>query len=98
MRGYVERVAATDSYALLWVGEWTVHVPLERVLAVARPHFHEPAWGDRPAAPPRREVREMPAGQMALFGALAGELEPDGSRRAALAVRRARGKRRSVGR
>jgi hypothetical protein len=43
VRGYVEHVAATGAYALVWDGRDVVHVPLALVLAVARPHFHEDA-------------------------------------------------------
>lgn len=69
LRCYVVRVAPTDAFAVVWDGRAELHVPLARVRAVRRPHFHE---GDGPALqpPPRpgdRELRQMP-GQLALFG------------------------------
>jgi hypothetical protein len=66
VRGYIEHVAPTGSFALVWDGAGLIHVPADRVLAVRVPHFHED--GDTPsvAPPPPRSVHAPPPpGQLA---------------------------------
>lgn len=69
VRGYVEHVAASNAYALIWDGIGNAHVPLSMVATVRYPHFHEPLDGER-VARPEREPR-IPAqipGQLAFEG------------------------------
>lgn len=67
LRGYVQRVAATDAYALVWDGVAEAHVPLALVLAVRSPHFSAPEDGDPVGPPPVRVVRALLEGQLSLF-------------------------------
>jgi hypothetical protein len=98
VRCRVERVAASGAFAVVWDGRGELHVPIARVLAVARPHFHEPAWG--PAVAPRsggeRRAIALPMpGQLAFDvddGRPADWVDP----REALQARRGEGKRRAV--
>jgi hypothetical protein len=97
LRCRVERVAASGAFAIVWDGRGELHVPVARVLAVARPHFHEPGWA---GAVPRRESRARPIvlappGQLAFDvddGRPAGWVDP----REALQARRGEGKRRAA--
>lgn len=92
--GRVEHVAATCAFALLWDGREQVHVPVALLRSVRRPHFHE----DGPAPAPRARAPrlELPhPGQLAIpvcDGRPQGWEDP----RAALAERRAAGRRRAV--
>jgi hypothetical protein len=64
VRGYVEHVAATNAFALVWDGTETVHVPLALLPSIRRPHYHEPLDGQA-VAPPTPVRRELPmAGQL----------------------------------
>lgn len=67
IRGYVEHVAATDAFALIWDGAGMAHAPIERVLSIRSPHFSEPADGE-PVAPParRRAIVTQPPEQLEL--------------------------------
>lgn len=65
VRGYVEHVAPTDAFALMWEGAGLAHVPLARVSAVRRPHFDEPLDGCPVTPPPFRvRVPEQLPGQL----------------------------------
>jgi hypothetical protein len=75
VRGYVQHVAATGAFALVWDGGGESHVPLALVRAVRRPHFHEARDGGAVAPPPLR-----PRAPAQLPGQLTMEL---GDRRAA---------------
>lgn len=56
VRGYVVGVAASDAFAVVWDGAGDAHFPMERILAVRRPHFSEPLDGRRVSPPSRRGV------------------------------------------
>lgn len=96
VRCRVERVAATGAFAVVWDGRGELHVPVARLLAVARPHFHEPAWGS--AVPRRSDPAPI---VLASPGQLAFDVD-DGrpldwvDPREALQARRGAGKRRAV--
>lgn len=67
VRGYVEHVAASNAYALIFDGRGSAHVPLAFVATVRRPHFHEPDDGDpvpRPARAPREGLPYVHPGQL----------------------------------
>lgn len=68
VRGYVVHVAPSGAFALVWDGTGDLHVPTGVVLAVHRPHYHEPEWG-APVAPPMRgpAIPVPMAGQLALW-------------------------------
>ena len=92
VRGVVDRVASSGAFVVLWDGRGPLHVPLARVVAVSRPHFHEPEWG--PSVEPRQLVPalELPVGQMSFEvwdGRPAGWVDP----RAELQQRRGRSRR-----
>lgn len=53
VRGYVEHVAPSGAFILLWDGLGQLHVPVGLVAAIYRPHFHEAGWG--PRVEPRAE-------------------------------------------
>lgn len=100
VRGRVERVAATGAFAVLWDGCGALHVPVVRIAAVVRPHFHSGGdWGPpvepRPAAGARRAVELPLPGQLSLDVA---DGRPDGweDPRDAVQRRRGEGKRRAV--
>lgn len=66
VRGYVQHVAPTDAFALVWDGTATVHVPMSLAPSVRRPHFTEPLDG-APVAPPllrRPRVLDPTPGQL----------------------------------
>lgn len=67
VRGFVEYVAPTDAFCLMWDGRGTIHVPLGLLPSVRRPHFHEPADGE-PVVPPmiRQRVPLPMPGQLSL--------------------------------
>jgi hypothetical protein len=67
LRGYVEHVASTGAFALVWDGSHAVHAPLALVRAVRRPTAfqpghaqHEPADGE-PVGQPRQRAPAIPA-------------------------------------
>jgi hypothetical protein len=99
VRGRVERVAATGAFAILWDGCGTLHVPVARIAAVVRPHFHSGGdWG--PPVEPRREGARRPV-ELPLPGQLSLDVadgRPEGweDPREAVQRRRGEGKRRSV--
>jgi hypothetical protein len=69
VRGYVQHVAPTDAFALVWDGRGEVHLPCALVATVRRPHFSEPLDGEPVGAVPVPEVRQAPPpmdGQLAL--------------------------------
>lgn len=67
VRGYVQSVAATCAFALLWDGVADAHIPLALVRAVRVPHFAAPEDGAPVSAPPPRVVIELPESQLSLF-------------------------------
>lgn len=64
VRGYVQHVAPTDAFALVWDGRGDAHVPLALVLAVRRPHFSAPEDGGRVEPPERPPPIVVLAGQL----------------------------------
>jgi hypothetical protein len=48
VRGYVEHVAPTDAFALMWDGSGVAHIPLAVVAAVRKPHH---TMSDLPVVP-----------------------------------------------
>lgn len=94
----VERVAATGAFAVVWDGRGELHVPVARVLAVARPHFHEPAWGAAvtPRSSERRPTIALPMPGQRAFDVDDGRPADWTDPRAALQARRGEGKRRAV--
>ena len=61
VRGYVEHVAASDAFTVVWDGRELVHVPIALVSAVRRPHF---TMEDAPVQPRKREPAIVLDGQL----------------------------------
>lgn len=68
VRGYVQHVAASNAYALIFDGVGATHVPLAFTAAVRSPHFHEPLDGIEVTPPRNRPAIPLPhPGQLSLF-------------------------------
>lgn len=79
VRGYVEHVAPTDSFVLVWDGAGVMHVPLALGLSVRRPHFSVPEDGARVAPRCRSGVPVQLVGQLEFdFGEVFGEAGDQG--------------------
>lgn len=67
LAGYVEHVSPSGAYAVVDdLDRGEVHFPCAVVLAVIRPHFHEPGAADLLAARPSRgPALAVPPGQLA---------------------------------
>jgi hypothetical protein len=61
VRGYVEHVAPTDAFALMWDGRSVAHIPLARVMGVLRTHMDSRG---RKVKPREREPIVLLSGQM----------------------------------
>lgn len=62
VRGYVEHVASTGAFALVWDGRAIAHVPMRRVMSVLRAHY---SMDGNPVSPRAREPIIMYDGQLA---------------------------------
>jgi hypothetical protein len=62
VRGYIEHVASTGAFALMWDGGSIVHVPTQRVMGVLRTHY---SMEGKPVSPREREPIIMYNGQLA---------------------------------
>jgi hypothetical protein len=68
VRGYVDYVAMSDAFCLVWNGEDFIHVPLGLLPTVRKPHFHEDGQEPKVALPPRRvRVPVQLEGQLELW-------------------------------
>lgn len=63
VRGYVQHVAPTDAFALIWDGLRETHIPLAVVADVHRPHWTEELDG-KPVSKPERHVIFVYPGQL----------------------------------
>lgn len=63
IRGYVQYVAPTDAFTLIWDGLRETHIPVLIISSIRRPHYHEPLDG-KPVERPQRHVIFVYPGQL----------------------------------